>query len=227
MEKSGARVSSAAGTPLMTACTMTSRPSAVTPAASHPRTMGSRSGSIPTPRSVQRSWWLREAAVTRTSSQPSGGAGTGASVTERQSRGCSSLGQTAMTAGMVGFTAGFGTGEWRHSTGRPSFFAQTPLRAPASAGRRRGGLRGPQVLEVLNHLPGVVAGLCEAVVGGLDVLAGLLQRRTVALVVPGLERQHETGDRRCRREPSRSRRLHGVQALLGLPDVLAGGHRQA
>ena len=53
----GSRVSSplpASGSP-MTECTTTSLPSSSRPAASQPSTIGSRSGEIPTPRSVHRS----------------------------------------------------------------------------------------------------------------------------------------------------------------------------
>ena len=56
----------------MTECTMTSLPSGSTPAASQPRTIGSCSSLMPTPCSVQRSWWLSEVARTRTVVQPSG-----------------------------------------------------------------------------------------------------------------------------------------------------------
>jgi hypothetical protein len=63
----------------MTLCTITSLPSASTPAASQPRIIGSRSSDSPTPRSDHRSWWLSEAARTSTVVQPSGGSGSGRS----------------------------------------------------------------------------------------------------------------------------------------------------
>ena len=49
------------------AWTITSLPSASTPAASQPRIIGSRSAGRPTPFSDQRSWWLSAAARTSTS----------------------------------------------------------------------------------------------------------------------------------------------------------------
>ena len=50
---------------LMTAWTITSLPSSSSPAASHPRIIGSRSAGSPTPCSEKTSWWLSDAASTR------------------------------------------------------------------------------------------------------------------------------------------------------------------
>ena len=57
-EGSWSRRPGVAGSPI-TGWTTTSRPSAVTPAASQPRIIGSRSAGSPTPRSEKTSWWLR------------------------------------------------------------------------------------------------------------------------------------------------------------------------
>ena len=70
----GSRRRRPVGSPI-TACTTTSLPSSSTPPASQPSTIGSRSGGMPTPRSVQMSWWLSAAAFTVTVVQPSGGFG--------------------------------------------------------------------------------------------------------------------------------------------------------
>ena len=64
---------------LPTAWTTTSLPSSSSPAASHPRIIGSASSRSPTPRSDQRSWWLSEVALTVTVVQPSGTSGSGRS----------------------------------------------------------------------------------------------------------------------------------------------------
>ena len=77
---------------------MTSLPSASIPAASQPRTIGSRSWQMPTPFSVHRSWWLSEAARTETDTQPAVGTGSGRSPTSRPESGSSGLIDAAVTA---------------------------------------------------------------------------------------------------------------------------------
>jgi hypothetical protein len=74
---------------VITEWTMTSLPSASTPAASQPRIIGSRSSGRPTPRSDHRSWWLSEAARTSTVVQPSAGSGSGRSPTSSAASGSS------------------------------------------------------------------------------------------------------------------------------------------
>ena len=84
----------------MTAWTTTSLPSSSRPAASQPRIIGSASCLRPTPRSDQRSWWLRLAALTVTVVHPSGGVGSGRSPTTRPLSGSSELKDSAYTANM-------------------------------------------------------------------------------------------------------------------------------
>src|SRR5687768_18217384 len=85
---------------LITECTTTSLPSSSTPAASHPRIIGSASCLRPTPRSDQRSWWLSEAAFTVTVVQPSGTSGSGRSPTTSPASGSSEEKDSAYTANM-------------------------------------------------------------------------------------------------------------------------------
>ena len=75
--------------PPITPCTTTSRPSAVTPAASVPRIIGSASARSPTPRSVHTSWWFSAAARTSTTDQLSRASGAGCSPTSRALTGSS------------------------------------------------------------------------------------------------------------------------------------------
>jgi len=75
-----------------TACTRTSRPSAVVPTPSQPSTIGSCSSRRPTPRSDHRSCWLRAAARTSTRAQSGcsvGGTASGTSPTSRPRSGWS------------------------------------------------------------------------------------------------------------------------------------------
>ncbi len=89
-DRFGSRVSSPSQVgSLMTACTTTSLPSSSIPAASQPRIIGSASSRRPTPRSDQRSWWLRLAALTVTVAHPSGASGAGRSPTTRPLSGSS------------------------------------------------------------------------------------------------------------------------------------------
>ena len=84
--KSAASVSSSPGPALpSTACTTTSRPSAVTPAASVPSTTGRLSSVTPTPRRLQMSCWFSAAARTSTISHPSAALGLG-NLAQLQSR---------------------------------------------------------------------------------------------------------------------------------------------
>lgn len=105
---------------------MTSAPSAVTPAASQPRIIGSADSFSPTPRRLQRSWWLREAAFTRTAVQPVGTSGAGLSPTSKTLRGSSELKPDAKTASM-GATIGH-AGRPRRPRGGLSAPAPTSLR---------------------------------------------------------------------------------------------------
>ena len=83
---------------LTTAYTITSRPSSVTPAASQPKIIGSRSAASPTPRSDQTSWAFRPAALTSTVTQPAGTSGGSMSATRNARNGYSRSALTAQAA---------------------------------------------------------------------------------------------------------------------------------
>src|SRR5664280_2096790 len=88
-ERCGSRVSSPpprSGSPI-TAWMTTSLPSSSSPAPSVPSTIGSRSARSPTPRRLHRSWWLSDAAFSRTVVQPSGTPGSGRSPSSKPDSG--------------------------------------------------------------------------------------------------------------------------------------------
>ena len=104
----------------MTACTTTSRPSAVTPAASVPRIIGSWSARSPTPRNDQRSWWFSAAARTSTVDQPAGGSGAGRSPTSSPLTGSCGSNRAAYAASMRStYAVGRQGGRPRGVEGRP------------------------------------------------------------------------------------------------------------
>src|SRR5664280_699190 len=74
------------GSPI-TAWMTTSLPSSSSPAPSVPSTIGSRSARSPTPRRLHRSWWLSDAAFSRTVVQPSGTPGSGRSPSSKPDSG--------------------------------------------------------------------------------------------------------------------------------------------
>src|SRR5580700_1159186 len=75
------------------------------PAASQPRMCGGVTGADETPRSVQMSWWLRDAARTLTRAQPGRGTGAGSSPTVRLASGFSPPTADAYTASISGTVA--------------------------------------------------------------------------------------------------------------------------
>ena len=111
------------------AWTTTSVPSSVTPAASQPSVIGSRSGARPTPLSDHRSWWLSDAALTVTRAQPSGTVGSGRSPTSSPDSGSSADWETQEAASM-GRTL---SRRRRGPTGR----ARAPRPGPPPRRRRR------------------------------------------------------------------------------------------
>src|SRR5659263_460707 len=102
-ERCGSRVSSPpprSGSPI-TAWMTTSLPSWSSPAPSVPSTIGSRSARRPTPRRLHRSWWLSDAAFSRTVVQPSGTPGSGRSPSSKPDSGSAESMRAAVTANIA------------------------------------------------------------------------------------------------------------------------------
>src|SRR4051795_11742069 len=81
--------------------TTTSLPSSSRPAASVPRIIGIRSSGRPTPRRLNRSWWLSETALTCTVVQPSGTSGSGRSPISSTESGSFGAGVETKAASML------------------------------------------------------------------------------------------------------------------------------